>query len=82
MELLDIKGAAAVLADHLAQNGAPVAKELLEEGLAKVVDSLKDRETQFTDWLDARLETHRARITMPADGKGGVVVEWELKEAK
>ena len=31
MGLLDIKGAAAVLADHLTQNGAPVAKELLEE---------------------------------------------------
>jgi len=80
MGLIDIKGAATVLADHLTQNGAPVAKELLEEGLAKVADSLKDRETQFTDWLDARLETHRARITMPADGKGGVIVEWEAKQ--
>ena len=56
---------------------------VFDAAAAKVVaqfdGDLKDRETQFTDWLDARLETHRARITMPADGKGGVIVEWEAK---
>jgi hypothetical protein len=41
MPLIDIKGAAAVLADHLTASGAPVAKELLESGLEKILPALQ-----------------------------------------
>lgn len=86
MTLLDIKGAAAILADHLTQNGAPIAQELLEAGLAKLGPILQDRETQALDalkadvsvWIAALIaagETHQIRIL--ADDKPGTVARWE-----
>ncbi len=66
----DLKAVAAALGDHLAAGGAPIAQELLESGLAKILptlqsmaqtgeqtalNSLADRETQGLDWVTATL---------------------------
>jgi hypothetical protein len=61
-----------------------------DQDLAKVLCGAKDREDQLLDAIKSDLlmvvagltkagETHQLRIMMPADGKGGVVVQWEAK---
>jgi hypothetical protein len=83
MPLIDISKAAAVLADHLTASGAPVAKELLEEGLAKIpgleqsgIAQLGILASALVDKFAGLMETHTLKIDPRA---GGFDVTWVPK---
>jgi len=58
--------------------GFPNAEQLKAmevEGIQQFLDGIRAQIPQLVAALAKLGETHRARITMPADGKGGVIVE-------
>ncbi len=87
----DLKAVAAALGDHLAAGGAPIAQELLESGLAKILptlqsmaqtgeqtalNSLADRETQGLDWLTQFAAGNRLKGTATV---GGTVISFTVE---